>query len=251
MAGKKGQITLFIIIALIIIAAAIAFLVLRSRLPGTDKSSDNPEDYIDKCMQDAGKQAIKLLSEHGGYVQPGYFILYKNKTVGYTCYNNNYYYTCIMQNPSVVSLIRDEIYNYIEPRLESCYSTLKKNMEKKGYDVELKAGNFSVELKPGKVELISNREMTARKNEEVKTYDEFESSITSPIYEMAGIAQEISNQEAKFCNFEYIGFMMLYNRWEIEKDDVNSQTKIYTIKERQTGNSFRFATRSCALPAGM
>jgi hypothetical protein len=44
--------------------------------------------------------------------------------------------------------------------------------------------------------------------------------------------------------------MMLYPEFEIEKFRTGESTTIYTIKQRKTGERFRFAIRSCVIPPG-
>ena len=68
---------------------------------------------------------------------------------------------------------------------------------------------------------------------------------------MAVIANEIINQEVKFCYFEYVGYSLLYPDYSIEKTDIDGNTKIYTIKDKQTEKVLLFAVRGCILPAGI
>jgi len=247
----KGQITIFIILAIAIVFIGGLILYLRNK-PGIFGLNEvNPESYMDVCMVKAGQEAITLMSKQGGDVRPENYILYKGQNVSYTCYNKNFYDTCIMQKPMFISYETDEIRNYVSPIVERCFDSLKKEMEKRNYNVEMKDTNFSVVLEPKKVNLIAEKEIKISKNEENIQFDKFKTTLVDPIYNFAEIAQEISNQEARFCNFEYIGYMGLYPQWEISKKDIDGQVKIYNIKEVKTGREFSFAIRSCAMPAGM
>jgi len=247
---NKGQITIFIIVAIILVAIAL-FFIFYSKIKPASINPLNVQDYIDSCMKTSGQEAINLVEERGGYLNPGNYILYKNKTIGYTCYNKNYYQTCIMQTPNLIGFEAEQIRGYSLSKINSCFDSLKIDLEKRNYRAIMQEGNFSVELSPGKVILEDNRKMTITKNEQTLNYGNFQAVIPSRLYEFADIAQEISNQEAKFCNFEYLGYMILYNSWIIDKDELNGQNKIYTIKDKNTQEEFRFAVRSCALPAGM
>lgn len=249
--NKKSQISIFVIIAVIIIVAGLLIFLLKPDLIIRNSTEENVDAYIQKCMEDSAKEVMINISEQGGYVNPGNYILYDNSKVGYTCYNINYYSSCVMQTPQITGFISKEIKDYTNPKLEACYNQVKANMEKKGYDVEMGQMNFNVRLAPNRVELDSKRDLTISKDDEHYAYTGFKASIVDPIYDFSQIVLEISNQEAKFCNFEYLGYMLLYPRWSIDKDNVNGDSKIYTIKEKSTGKQFRFAIRSCAFPAGM
>src|SRR3989338_8099596 len=190
---NKGQITIFIIVAIILVAIAL-FFIFYSKIKPASINPLNVQDYIDSCMKTSGQEAINLAEERGGYLNPG---------------------------------------NYILSKINSCFDSLKIDLEKRNYRAIMQEGNFSVELSPGKVILEDNRKMTITKNEQTLNYGNFQAVIPSRLYEFADIAQEISNQEAKFCNFEYLGYMILYNSWIIDKDELNGQNKIYTIKDKK------------------
>ena len=77
--------------------------------------------------------------------------------------------------------------------------------------------------------------------------------MISPLFDLANIAREIVNQEAKYCNFEYLGFMLFYPRFNIDKKAVGSAettSKIYIIEDRATNKRLFIAIRSCAIPPG-
>ncbi|HLC52957.1 MAG TPA: hypothetical protein VJK03_00280, partial [Candidatus Nanoarchaeia archaeon] len=65
------------------------------------------------------------------------------------------------------------------------------------------------------------------------------------------VAIEISSQEAKYCYFEYVGYMILHPEFDIQKTALSDSTKIYTIKDIRTEEVMRIATRSCAIPPGV
>ena len=62
---------------------------------------------------------------------------------------------------------------------------------------------------------------------------------------------EISNQEAKYCYFEYVGYMLLYPKMDIEKFAMSDSTKIYTLKDKKSDKEMNIAIRSCAIPPGI
>ena len=56
--NKKSQLTLYIIIALVIIAFIILFFTLRNRAKPGEINVINAEEYIDKCMRDSAEEAV-------------------------------------------------------------------------------------------------------------------------------------------------------------------------------------------------
>ena len=89
------------------------------------------------------------------------------------------------------------------------------------------------------------------KRDETKSFDKFKSSLTHPIYNLAKIAMEITNQEAKYCNFNDVGFMMIYPDYDITKFRTSYDDIIYTVRERSNNQKFTFAIKSCPMPGGL
>jgi len=64
------------------------------------------------------------------------------------------------------------------------------------------------------------------------------------------IARDVVNSESQYCNFEYNGYMLLYPKYDIRRIDY-SDSKIYRLIDRLSGDEFRFAVRSCAFAPGI
>jgi len=250
--SKTGQTTIFIIAAVIIVGVIILFFILRGKqvIDFAEPDIAEPQEYIDKCTEDASREAIDILLAQGGYIVPENHILYKDDKIAYLCYNKNYYQTCIAQEPIYIQHLEQEIKNYIEPKIEDCFYALEQEYRSRNYDFDLSGGSLGVELKPKQVRVEINRKLTLTKNEETRRFEEFKTRFSSPIYDLAVIAQEIVNQEAKFCYFEYLGFSLLYLPYSVEKTEINGEAKIYTIIDKTSNKKLIFAVRSCAFPPG-
>ena len=92
--------------------------------------------------------------------------------------------------------------------------------------------------------------MTLTKTGETTKEENFKVVIPSRIYDLAIVSQEIVSQEAKFCNFETVGFMLLYPDFKIERFTTGDLNKIYTITHKKTREKFKFAVRGCVIPPG-
>ena len=64
------------------------------------------------------------------------------------------------------------------------------------------------------------------------------------------MAHEIVSQESQFCYFEYLGYMLLYPEYKIDKFRTSDETIIYTIDHKDSKEMFRFAVRGCVIPPG-
>jgi hypothetical protein len=251
----KGQMTIFIIIAIILVVALVLFFALRSKkiVDIVRPSMPSPPEYIEKCARDSAKEAIDIMLPQAGYIQPTNFKLYEDNKVGYLCYNNNFYYPCINQEPLYIRHLEQEIKSYIEPKIKDCFYNLKREYQNRDYRVEEGPFNLDIQLAPKQVDIKIKKRFEVSK-EETRKYENFRVKLNSPLYDLAVVAQEIVSQEAKFCNFEYVGYSLLYPKFSIEKNQVGSgleASDIYIIKDKVTGKQLFIAIRGCAMPGGL
>lgn len=252
---RRSQVTIFIIVAIILIAAVVGFFLIFYKIkPQIFKPSiTEPQSYIDKCAKDAASEAIEIMMPQGGYIEPRNYRLYKNDKIAYLCYTNLFYKTCVMQEPVYIKHLEDEITEYIAPKIESCFQYLKEELEKQDYKIDMGDMKTATELATKIVRINIERVFVMSKNEETRKFDLFKTAFNSPLYNLAITAIEIANQEAKYCNFEYLGYMVFYPEFNIDKKSVGQgqeASKIYIIQDRYTGKKLNIAIRSCAIPAG-
>ncbi|MFB6246454.1 MAG: hypothetical protein ABEI74_02615 [Candidatus Pacearchaeota archaeon] len=74
MFGKKAQITVFIIIAVLVVASIVLYFVLQDDSSGGISSSNldtsNIEGYVDSCLREVSKEVVFEVGEGGGYYLP-------------------------------------------------------------------------------------------------------------------------------------------------------------------------------------
>lgn len=253
--NNLGQITIFVIIAIVIIAAVIGVFLLAGKniIKINQPSIIDPQQYIDKCAKDSAAEAIRIMLPQGGYITPRNYKLYEDNKIEYLCYNNLYYLPCKVQEPMYMQRLESEITNYSAPLLEECFQSLKLELEKQNYIFEMGKMNVTTELLPNTIRMNIIRDVSLSRQGETRKFQSFKSTINSPLYNLARVAIEIANQESRFCHFEYTGFMILYPDYSIDKEPIGSgqnSSKIYIIGDRNTGKKLNIAIRSCAIPAG-
>ena len=252
---KRSQTTIFIIIAVIIVAGVALFFIIMSKTKPTMQrpSMDNPQAYIEQCAQDAALKAIEIMLPQGGWINPTNYKLYEDTKIAYLCYTNLFYKSCTMQEPLYIKHLNDEITSYVNSKIDECFNNLKTELENKKYNVYMESMNVTTELSKNAVRINIKRKLTIERNGESRKFDSFNSVFNTPIYNLAIVAQEIANQEAKYCTFEYIGYMIFYPEYNITKKSIGQgieASKIYKIQDRYTGKKLNIAIRSCAIPAG-
>jgi len=255
---KGGQVTIFIIIGIVIISAIALFLFFRTGISlDIGKGREiNPTSFLDSCIEDKVKEAVEIISLQGGYISNPLHKTFKFedekefRDISYLCYTQNYYVPCVNQEPMLIQHLEDEIKSYISDEVNLCFDRLTSSLKKQNYDVDETYRGFEVELMPKKVIINIDAELTLTKSGETSKEENFKIIIPSRFYDLAIVVQEIISQEARFCNFEYIGFMLLYPEFKIDKFRTSDSTIIYTIGHEDSEEKFRFAVRTCVIPPG-
>ena len=245
--NNRGQLTIFIIIAIIVVAAVL-FIVFYPQIK-TIITPVTPSGYVEDCISKELDNAVATVSENGGSMNPENTINYEGKAIEYLCYTAEYYKTCVMQQPLLKEHVEDEISSYIKPIAERCVNELVSDYQDKGYNVNLKKGNVSVEIIPHNVVVNVNSVVTMEK-ESTQYFSGFKVAKNSEMYDLLMISQSILNWEARYGDSAPETFMLYYPNLRIEKLKQGDGSKIYIINERESKDRFIFATRSLSWPAG-
>lgn len=257
MLEKRGQVTIFIIIALVLVVATGLFFVLRKTSPDFGVSGEaNIDAYLKTCMEDKIKEGVELISLQGGHLEHNapLYINFKfgdepYRDISYLCYTQKTYVPCINREPMLIKHLNDELTSYISTDVESCFNALIPSLEKQGYDVSSEYNGFNVEFKLGRIIVEGDSEIVLTKTEETFKRENFKIVTLTKFYDLSTIVQEIVNQQAKFCHFSETGFMILYPEYYITKQSLADSTIIYTVEDRKSKEKFRFAVNGCIRPS--
>jgi len=244
--AKRGQVTLFIILAIVILGAMIFFLYPRVKVLFVPKT---PISIIDECLKGSLDEALSIVLKQGGSIEPSLYYTFEGNNVEYLCYTNDNFKTCVMQQPLLKQHIEREIKEYIEPRARNCIGILKEEMTAKGYDVKADYKGMSVEIIPNKINIDVVADVVLRK-EGSETFNRFSIKKASKVYDLIMISTSILNYEAHYGDAETTIYMIYYPTIIVEKLKQGDGSKIYNLVDINTQEKFTFATRSLVSPGG-
>lgn len=248
--NRKAQVAIWFIIALVIVAIVVLFFFVQRNAVIEKPQEFNPRSYIGLCAEKIVEGIVDKMVPTGGLIEPRNYKLYKDLKVPYLCENRNFYLPCINQHPVLLEEYKQQILNYSKPGIERCFLDLKDEVEKRRGTLTYGSLNMSVGLGDNIVHIGLNKKATLTQDNNVINIDNFDLDIMNPLYDMALVAMEITAGEAKNCNFEYTEYQILHKRWDIKKFAMSDSTKIYTIKDTESGKEMYIAVRGCAIPAG-
>jgi len=249
--NKKGQITIFIILAICIVIILFLLFVKKSDLVQIF-SKKSPIQDIKNCINEYATQGIAILDSQGGSINPQNFFLYNGSKVDYICYRNQYYQACVMQKPMLKEDIENELKKYLEQNTKECISNVRSSLESSGYQVIMEESpNINVELLPNDVKITYESNIQLIKDTSTEAYKNIKVDVNSKLYEFTEIASSIANWEARYGNSETMNYMYFHPDMKVEKKTRSDGTKIYILTDRNTLEQFMFATRSFAIPPGI
>jgi hypothetical protein len=255
---KRGQTTIFVILGIVLVMIVFILFVFRGQIKTRVSfgESQDVEKQFSQCVEKTLREKIRIISEQGGYASNKLNLTFqfneeKDKTdISYLCYQQNNYLPCINQQPMLITHLKKEVREAISGEVENCFKEMVKNVESTNEDVKYRYEGFDLNLYSGRVVLLVNGEISSKKADTVSKYSNLKSVYYTNFYDLAIVAQEIVSQEARFCNFEQVGYSLIYPEYKIHKFRTGNSDTIYTITHTKSLERFRFVVRSCVIPPG-
>jgi hypothetical protein len=252
--SKRGQITIFIIIAIVLVVIVALFFLLRGASftdTGDRSAAKNLNPVLRLCIGDKVDEGIERLIDNGGYIAPTLKkpFQFSNEDnfndYTYLCYNLNRE-NCIPQQPNLIVHSENEMKDYLEEDLKSCFESSLLDIVKEGYIIDQSDFNdFEVSVIDGKIEINIDAKVTTSKGDESFNQEGFEMSFKNNLYDFVNLARQIINSEAETCNFDSVAFMMQDPRINIKRVVATDDAKIYALTHSDEENKFRFAILGC------
>ncbi len=254
---NKGQVTIWIILGIVLVVSIVLFFILGRNInfvqPPEGESVFDVQAAVDSCVQKYTTEAVDLMLPQGGFVEPENAKFFDNTNIEYLCENIGYYNPCVQQHSMLLREMEQEIVSYLTPRVSGCLNEMKQGVKKRQGKIVIEPGapRIYVNLEPDRILVRTEKQMKISMKGQTRTYDSFESIVIHPAYDLGSVAVEIAAQEAKYCNFEYVGYKIMYPRFTITKYVTSDSSNIYTIIDTKTDKKMNIAIRSCLIPAGI
>lgn len=249
--NKRAQATIFIIVALAIIALFLLLLFLtRGNIFVNLSDTINPEVYLRDCISPTVKDNVAILAKNGGYAEPLGYLEYHDERVKYLCYTAEDYKTCIVQQALIKEQFEKDLNSLTKAKADECFDSLKSEYEKRGYTVNGENNKVKFSIVPQSIKYTVSGLMNIRKGTESRSFNGFDVEIDSQLYDLLLISVSIIDFEATYGDSETTSYLQFYPNLKIEKIRLSEGSKIYRVSNVVTNEEFTFATRSLVFPPG-
>lgn len=249
--NRRGQLTLFVIFGVLIVIGIIAlFLLLPKPEISRITSSKDPLQDIRPCISKSLEDVLPEYFNKGLYFNHSNSLIYSGEVVAYHCYTSSKKSICLRNGAQGAERIQKELKNKISSEVEQCFTTFKEN--NRAYSIEMGQTDLSLEILPGKIIIKTRKDFVVSKSgEEPTSYNNFDVSVNSPMFDFIRLSNEILNEEVS-CNCPYesctadTAQLMRNNKdYKITVYIGGRDEKVYTIEDYYEQNKLNFAVKNC------
>lgn len=249
---KRGQVTIFIILGILVVAGISTVLILsKPDLPdifeGLGKKG-SPQTALTECINHVLENKTSEIIKNGGRLNPNLYVEYKGQNHTYLCYTDVPYTGCVNYYPLLKKRIEVEIVETSAQEINNCFETMINDYKNQGYVVSEGNLNHTVSLVDDSLYSKIEKRLIFSKGEDKEIFENFNSILPTKASQLIDVAHRIINEEASSCYFDEISFMKTNPEFSIYHTVYGTeQANIYQIKYRGTDEQFNFAVRSCVL----
>ena len=242
--SKRGQVTIFIILAILIVGGAVAYFFLKDYLVASSVPENMKPvyDYYLSCVQEHTEQGITLLGEQGGYIEVPEFIPgssympfssqldFLGQPVPYWMYvsGNNF----LKEQKPTKSMMEQQLKEYVEERIDDCDFS---DYNLQGFDVVIDKGNADVKINEKNVDVSLDNSVKIYFEGESAIVNNHKFSISSKLGKFYDLASKVFDYEKKnmFLEAYALDVMRLYA--PVDGVELTCSPKVF-IDEQIRGN---------------
>ncbi len=220
MPNKKGQLTIFIIIAVLIISVIVLFFAFKQNLI---KKEISPEEiapiknFVDECVEERAELTLEIISKGGGYYSLPKFST--NSGVTYYIKDGKNYM------PSK-ELIEKEISENLKQNIPGCAGNFSNFPD---YIIEKENISIKTKILGDKINLDIDYPLVIKKENSSAIINNFDVVLPTRLGVIYNSAQQIVNSSSEDLCFSCISRISLENNLLIDTFDYENNTIIFTI----------------------
>lgn len=248
--NKRGQVTTFMIVGLVILIIFILLFSIRRSGFGMksqdylQSSADDIKSKVNDCIDKDTKEILDLIGKQGGYLNPGASIMYNGYKVPYLCFNIPDTDQCANAMVNTAD-IEKQLADYLKSNLPACIdiNNLGKDLFST-YDVSSGTLDVTASVEKESVVFEIDPQITLKKADATLTIPAYKKAVSVPLGLLLDTTYDIVNDEASNGVF-FEDVYMIANRGAVEiYKDQPYPDKIYSLNARNSDYKFIFAIES-------
>ena len=238
--GKKGQVSIAVIIAVVIVLGVVAFFVFRGKGGGSDISEELAPvfSYYASCVEKEVKAGAELAGTQGGYLEtgvyePGSEYAPFSSQLNFLGFPVPYWYYIsgngiVRENVPSKNEIERQMERFVENRLIDCDF---EEFAKKGIGVERGSAKAKVRIEDEKIIAEVDSELSASKGESSARRNIHNVEITNNFGKMYGLAKELYEKEKKEAFLEKYAEDVIRLNAPVDGVEISCSPKVWKYNE--------------------
>jgi len=199
---KRGQVSVFLIVALIVIAGIVSFFIFRDK---SELIGDNDKIFIynniDSCINSVSSEGVYFLGMQGGY----YDVPSPRQNYSYI-YIPKYYDEGEINIPKNKE-VEEELTKFINNNLALCLNDFK-NIKNNGYEVTSGDLSSDVSISNDYVDFSINYPLSFKKGDFVYNYKTFSKRLDLPLGNGIFLSKQLIDEQNKDASSFPTGFLI-------------------------------------------
>ena len=229
MLNKRGQISIFVIIAIVIVAAVLFFLVIQPQITRPALSAEEAQKllasqiepikkYVTDCVEKTYMKCVTLIGYQGGYYKPARFIQFGNYSIPYLVYKEGDNWANDLPLLATIGRNIDECAKSGSNDIKTCINDFKEF--KKIIDIEEKPMAIStMEIQECSITIDVDYPLILKRSGSQTSVDKMPFSFSACLGQAYNAAIKITNSETTSQSFDI--------------DTYTRQNPMYILIERQ------------------
>jgi hypothetical protein len=240
--NNKGQVTIFIIIAVLIIVLGVLFFVFKDSLNigKTSVETEPIQTNILSCLESTSEEGINHIALYGGYYK-----IQEGISFSYLADEIPYYYINSKENVPSISRVERELEYYINENLKSCVNF--SSFEEQGFSINEGNLSSSVNINEDKINVKINYPLTIKKGESTYRLKDFKTEIISPVEKLRAASEEIVNLYSENPGFVCLSCLEdISNKYGVEAKATPMQDKNviwFSVSDSENKLNWRFVVK--------
>ena len=201
---KRGQTTVFIVIGVVIVLIALLVVYLDSKKiigkRGDDFNTNPVSTFIESCLETNLKAGVNYVGLQGGYYNEPVISKY------YSYYNIPYYWYNNQSHVPEISVIEQEISEYVKNYLPSCINDFKIFGDSK-YEIEQGEISAKTTINELGVQISIDYPIVIKSEGKSVSIDRFSSSVSGDLKKAYDASRLIIEEQKKTPNEMPLGFV--------------------------------------------
>lgn len=237
---KRGQVTIFIIIAVLIVAGVLSYFLLREKIPikPSTKKFSNVENYFLDCIGEQAKQGVTILEEQGGYIylpefQAGTEYFPSSSQLNFLGSQIQYWYyfsgnKIVKERIPSKQDMQNQLSNFISERLLECDLN---NFILQGYDIKTGKADIETKIENEKISIKIEMPLSIAFGDEKVVFKYHDTEIKTKLGKFYNLGKRIYNKEKQTAFLENYALDVIRLYAPVDNAEISCSPKVWKVDE--------------------